>query len=73
MYGGYPPPPERNDWLEPDAPPKAVGYCISCKRDIFPGDDIWEIRDEWYCESCIDEAHKEAEGSENTFWDFEDD
>lgn len=30
-----------------------IGYCHKCGNDIFAGDEIYEIGDEWYCEECI--------------------
>ena len=52
--------PEPRYWLEPPEP-KTVGYCSECGQDIFAGENVWEIKGEWYCECCIDNSRTEAE------------
>lgn len=49
--------------MEPEYP-SPIGYCVECGKDIYSGEEIWEIRGEWYCEDCIDSFHTEAEGEE---------
>ena len=49
--------------IEPECS-SPIGYCIECGKDIYSGEDIWEIRGDWYCEDCIDKFHTEAEREE---------
>ncbi len=49
--------------MEPEYP-NPIGYCTECGKDIYSGEDIWEIHGEWYCEDCIDSFHTEAESEE---------
>jgi hypothetical protein len=41
-----------------------IGFCFECGKDIFSGEEIWEIRNQWYCEDCIDGFKTEAQDSE---------
>ena len=46
----------------PNAPaPIAVFICSGCSRDIYEGDDYWDIMGEQFCERCIDKARGVAE------------
>ena len=46
----------------PHAPePKSVFVCSGCGRNIYDGDDYYEIMGEQFCEKCISDAKKEAE------------
>lgn len=49
--------------MEPDYS-DPISYCVECGKDIYPGEDIWEIHNDWYCEDCIDSFHAEAEKDE---------
>ena len=44
--------------------PKAIFVCSGCSRDIYEGDDYYEIMGEQFCENCIEEAKKVAESYE---------
>lgn len=59
--------PEPRDYLEPREG-NTVGYCAECGQDTYAGEDIWEIKGEWYCEYCIDSFRNEAE-NKNYFED----
>ena len=52
--------PEPRYYLEPKEG-EIVGYCTECGQDIYAGEDIWEIKGEWYCECCVDSFRTEAE------------
>lgn len=41
--------------------PPAVFICSGCGHDIFEGEDYWDVLDEQFCETCIDNARKVAE------------
>ena len=46
----------------PNAPdPIGVVECSVCGRDIFAGDDYYDINDTIWCEHCIEDARKIAE------------
>jgi hypothetical protein len=46
----------------PNAPdPRAVFICSGCGRDIYDGDDYWDVMGEQFCERCIDNAKGVAE------------
>lgn len=46
----------------PNAPePDFVYICSGCGAKIYPGDSVWHIMGEQFCELCIDKAKKEAE------------
>lgn len=55
--------PELREWIEPPTC-EAIGYCVECGKDIYSGEEIWEIHNDWYCENCIDSFHTEAEREE---------
>ena len=45
----------------PNAPePRPIFICSGCGEDILEGDLYWDIMGEQFCDSCIDEARKEA-------------
>ena len=45
----------------PNAPePPVVFVCSGCSGKIREGDDYWDILGEQFCESCVDDAKKEA-------------
>ena len=43
------------------ADPPAVFVCSGCGRDIYDGDDYWDIMGEQFCERCVDAARGVAE------------
>ena len=46
----------------PNAPePKRVFICSGCGGPIYDGDNYYDILGEQFCETCIEEARKEAE------------
>lgn len=46
----------------PNAPePKSVFICSGCGKKIYEGDYYYDILGEQFCESCIEDAKKEAE------------
>ena len=36
---------------------ETIGYCRECGNDIFNGQEIYEIDENWYCEECVNEEH----------------
>lgn len=44
-----------------------VGECSECGQDIFAREDVWIIRDEWFCGCCIDNFRTEIEEREECF------
>ena len=45
----------------PNAPePPAVFICSGCSKEIYEGDDYWDIFGEQICEDCMDKAKREA-------------
>ena len=49
----------------PNSPdPPVFAECENCGKEIYDGDDYWEIDDKKYCEKCIDKFHKFAEVEE---------
>ena len=42
--------------------PPAVYYCDGCGGEIYEGDDYFEIADGKYCENCVEDSRKTAEG-----------
>lgn len=30
-----------------------IGYCAECGNEIFEGEEIYEIQNNWFCEECI--------------------
>ena len=46
----------------PNAPdPPAVYVCSGCSRDIYDGEDYWDILGEQFCENCVFDARRTAE------------
>lgn len=41
--------------------PPAVYVCSGCSRDIYEGDDYWDILGEQWCERCVDNARRIAD------------
>lgn len=46
-------------------PPKQVFVCSGCGQPIYEGSEYYDILGEQFCETCIDEARKEAEYDPN--------
>ncbi len=45
----------------PNAPdPPSVYICSGCSKEIYEGDDYWDVMGEQFCEECIDGAKREA-------------
>ena len=40
---------------------KPVCECDECRKKIYPGDTMFHIRDEYFCEECIERSEMEAE------------
>lgn len=45
----------RYDSEEPPEPP-VVGTCALCGRDIYKGEKIYKMDDDWYCTDCVTES-----------------
>ena len=46
----------------PNAPePEVFGRCINCGRNIYDGDDFYDIGGDYFCEECINDCHTTAE------------
>ena len=46
----------------PNAPePPVIGLCCRCGEEIHEGDEIYDVNDERWCESCIDDCRTTAE------------
>ena len=46
----------------PNAPdPIPVFVCSGCGKDIYEGDDYWDMVGEQFCEACIERARRVAE------------
>lgn len=58
--------PERNSWLEPESG-DVIGYCEECGEEIYAGEDLWEIKGDLYCGSCIRSAMTQKYEMENYF------
>lgn len=54
------------DYFEPPEC-ETIGFCAECNEDIFAGEDVWEIKNELFCECCIDSFKTEIYEKENEF------
>lgn len=46
----------------PNAPePAVVCLCCQCGREIYEGEDLYDIGDERWCESCVKGTRRTAE------------
>ena len=53
----------------PNAPdPPVVCLCCQCRNKIYEGDEVYDINDEKWCESCVKECCHIAELDEPN-WD----
>lgn len=57
---------ELRSYLEP-VEGETIGHCAECGQDILAGEDVWEIKGNWYCEQCIDNSREIKYGKENYF------
>jgi hypothetical protein len=57
----------------PNAPePPVVCECSQCGEPIYEGDAVYDIHDEKWCESCIEDCRSEAELYEPNYYELED-